>query len=193
VQCSSYNGGNRTTGDDQRFERPPVPPNLGPQVTRSPRTQLAQFSGPTESLLCRYSPDNFAGIPLARFRSSDILSAVPASIHALAPLESGGTIARRGFAVQDHVAAGLCLDMLADPTLAQVWCESQDDITLVWLAGIAEEIEFVQVKSNELDQLWTIAKLMEKEKKQHADGTKTDGLCILVIGRLKGYHSWALQ
>jgi len=69
--------------------------------------------------------------------------------------------------------------MLADPTLAQVWCESQDDVTLIWLSALAEEIEFVQVKSNELDQLWTIAKLLEKEKKQHTDGTKTDGLCIL--------------
>lgn len=93
------------------------------------------------------------------------------SIHKLKPLEIGGVVARHGFAVQDHVAAGFCLDMLEDQTLTQVWCETQDDVTLIWLNGTAEEIEFVQVKSNELDQLWTIAKLLEKERiESNGDG-----------------------
>ncbi len=40
-------------------------------------------------------------------------------------LRIGGTVAHRGFAVQDHIAAGHCLDMLEDSTLSQVWCETQ--------------------------------------------------------------------
>ena len=97
------------------------------------------------------------------------MSAVPRSIHDLPPLEIGGTVARRGFAVQDHIAAGHCLDMLEDPTLSQVWCETQDDVTLLWVNASGEEVEFVQVKSNEFDQLWSIAKLLEKEKAKEAD------------------------
>ncbi len=54
--------------------------------------------------------------------------------------------------------------MLEDPNLTQVWCETQDDVTLLWLSTTAEEVEFVQVKSHEFDQLWSIAKLLEKEK-----------------------------
>jgi hypothetical protein len=101
------------------------------------------------------------------------VSAVRPSIHDLPPLEIGGTVARRGFAVQDHVAASHCLDMLADPTLSQVWCETQDDVTLLWVNASGEEVEFVQVKSNEFDQLWSIAKLLEKEKAKEAD--ESDG------------------
>lgn len=106
------------------------------------------------------------------------LSVIPKSIHELPPLEIGGTFARIGFAVQDHVAAGHCLDMLEDSTLSQVWCETQDDVTLLWMTASGEEVEFVQVKSNELDQLWSIAKLLEKETATeagdlHAVKTKT--------------------
>jgi hypothetical protein len=80
------------------------------------------------------------------------------SIHDLAPMEQGGPTARAGFLYQDHVAARFCIQMLRNPTLAAVWCETLDDITLIWNtpAG-AESVEFVQVKSNELDQMWSIA------------------------------------
>ncbi|MEK6260985.1 MAG: dsDNA nuclease domain-containing protein [Planctomycetota bacterium] len=81
------------------------------------------------------------------------------SIQDLPPLETGGTFARHGFAVQDHVAAGFCLDMISDPSLAQVWSENQDDVTLIWEGVTATEVEFVQVKSNEMDQLWSISML----------------------------------
>jgi Cap4 dsDNA endonuclease len=97
------------------------------------------------------------------------------SIHALSPIEIGGTIARCGFALQDHVAACHCLDMLEDETLAQVWCETQDDVTLLWRNSLGEEVEFVQVKANELDQLWTIAKLLEKEQIPEAPNETGDG------------------
>jgi hypothetical protein len=73
------------------------------------------------------------------------------SIRDLPPLETGGVIARNGFNLQDHVAAGYCIDMLApDSQLKEVWCERQDDITLLWSDGT---VEFVQVKST--DTNWT--------------------------------------
>ncbi|MFN0019488.1 MAG: dsDNA nuclease domain-containing protein [Pirellulaceae bacterium] len=97
------------------------------------------------------------------------------SIHDLPPLEIGGVVARYGFAIQDHVAAGFCLDMLDDPMLSQVWCETQDDVTLIWTDGKEEKVEFVQVKSNDLDQLWTIAKLLEKEKVALSVDAATNG------------------
>ena len=63
--------------------------------------------------------------------------------------------------------------MLEDPTLSQVWCETQDDVTLLWMNASGEEVEFVQVKSNEFDQLWSIAKLLAREKAKEAD--ESDG------------------
>ncbi|MFO1043282.1 MAG: dsDNA nuclease domain-containing protein [Planctomycetaceae bacterium] len=95
------------------------------------------------------------------------------SIHALPPLERGGVVARHGFDVQDHVAAGFVLSMLELPELLQVWCETHDDITLIWQGQSGEEIEFVQVKSNELDQLWSVSKLCEREKKDKASKAGT--------------------
>jgi Cap4 dsDNA endonuclease len=94
----------------------------------------------------------------------------------LDPLEQGGPAARRGFAYQDHVAAGKCLDMLLDGGPCEVWCEAEDDIVLVWLIQGEEWFEFVQVKSNELDQLWSVAKLCEQESAK--DG-KRPGACIV--------------
>lgn len=74
-------------------------------------------------------------------------------------MEQGGPIARRGIAYQDHVAAGKCLDMLLGDGPCEVWCDAEDDIVLVWLIQGEEWFEFVQVKSNELDKLWSVADL----------------------------------
>jgi hypothetical protein len=80
------------------------------------------------------------------------------SIYDLSPLEQGGPLARTGFLYQDHVAARFCIDMLRNPKLLEVWCETLDDITLIWaIDGGGVTVEFVQVKSNELDQMWSIA------------------------------------
>lgn len=87
----------------------------------------------------------------------------PKPIRELPPLETGGIEARQGIGIQDHVAAGFCIQMVADATLKEVWCERHDDITLVWEGNGIETIEFVQVKSNELDQLWTTAKLCARD------------------------------
>ena len=72
------------------------------------------------------------------------------SIHSLPPLERGGVEARIGFAFQDHVAASYLIDLLEEPTLLEVWCETHDDITLIWQGKASQEVEFVQVKSNAL-------------------------------------------
>lgn len=85
------------------------------------------------------------------------------SIRALSPLESGGVHARAGLSFQDHVATAFLLRMLTDDCLAEVWCETQDDVTLIWQRGSAEAVEFVQVKSAELDHLWSIAELCRRE------------------------------
>ena len=76
------------------------------------------------------------------------------SIRDLKPLETGGVVARVGMGLQDHVAAGFCIRMLSDPSVLEVWCERQDDVTLLWSDGKGKErVEFVQVKST--DQAWT--------------------------------------
>ena len=81
------------------------------------------------------------------------------SIFDLKPLEEGGSVARTGFLYQDHVAARFCIEMLSDPCLTEVWCETEDDIVLIWSLCGGTRVEFVQVKSDELSQLWTPALL----------------------------------
>lgn len=88
----------------------------------------------------------------------------PPSIHDLPPIETGGVEARQGFSFQDHVAAGYCLDMLRDESLTQVWCESQDDITLIWQADGSVRVEFVQVKKSEPNRLWSVSLLCARDK-----------------------------
>jgi hypothetical protein len=85
------------------------------------------------------------------------------SIRDVPPIETGGSDARRGFDLQDHVAARFCVLMLTATTLKEVWCENQDDVTLIWEHDSGERVEFVQVKNNQLDGLWSIAKLCERK------------------------------
>jgi hypothetical protein len=94
---------------------------------------------------------------------------LPRSIHNLTPLESGGVIARAGLLFQDHVAVSFCLEMVSSAQLTQVWCETQDDITLIWEQENHEEAEFVQVKDVHLGQLWSVAKLCEGNKEGASD------------------------
>jgi Cap4, dsDNA endonuclease domain len=86
------------------------------------------------------------------------------SIYELPLSETGGTDARRGFDYQDDVAAAFCLEMVASDALLQVQCETYDDITIIWQDNTVEKVEFIQVKKIDLDQLWTIAKLCQREK-----------------------------
>jgi hypothetical protein len=102
-------------------------------------------------------------------------AAVAESIHELAPLETGGVEARQGLGFQDHIAAGFCIEMLQDDALTEVWCESQDDVTLIWMKVDGQMVEFVQVKRNEPDRLWSIAMLCKRERKARNTGGIEDG------------------
>jgi hypothetical protein len=86
------------------------------------------------------------------------------SVFDTAPIDQGGIYARQGFAYQDDVAAGFYLQMLVSSNLLEVSCETYDDILLVWQDTNDKVLEFVQVKAEHLDQLWTIAKLCERSK-----------------------------
>lgn len=85
------------------------------------------------------------------------------SIRVLKPLNKGGVIARSGFTFQDHVAVSFCLEMASNPDIAEVWCETHDDITLIRRKDGVEVVEFIQVKDLDIDQLWTVAKLCERD------------------------------
>lgn len=87
------------------------------------------------------------------------------SIHELPPLERGGVAARQGFEFQDHVAAGFLLDLLNRSELSEVWCETHDDVTLIWEGPTKSEVEFVQVKALTLNQLWSVPILTSRDKK----------------------------
>lgn len=74
------------------------------------------------------------------------------------PCEEGGPTARSGFNYQDEIAVGFLIAMLETPTLLKVHCETHDDIVLVRVAEAGQRLaEFVQVKSNEPDKLWSVA------------------------------------
>ena len=111
-----------------------------------------------------YASNAFLRMPqLSRIKMNDV--PLPNSYHDLPPLERGGVEARKGFEFQDHIAAGMLIEMLADDELLEVWCETHDDITLVWDGASAQEFEFVQVKALTLGQLWSVAKLTERKRK----------------------------
>lgn len=92
------------------------------------------------------------------------------------PLEEGGIVARDGFSFQDHVAVGFLLNMFLDKRLIEVRCESQDDITLIWDEDGTIIVEFVQVKGNKLNQLWSIAKVCERGRQLLAGSSDGDSV-----------------
>ncbi len=94
----------------------------------------------------------------------------PLSIRDLKPLNVGGVVARRGFYFQDHVAVSFCLKMLISDGLKEVWCETQDDITLIWQDGDDEWVEFIQVKDLGLSHFWSIAELCKQERNLNGQG-----------------------
>lgn len=89
---------------------------------------------------------------------------VKSSIHNLKPLETGGTVSRSGFIYQDHVAVSFLLTMVINELLEEVWCETQDDITLIWSGEQGQEVELVQVKNLSLRSFWSVTKLCQREK-----------------------------
>ncbi|RKE35652.1 uncharacterized protein DUF4297 [Paraburkholderia sp. BL23I1N1] len=81
------------------------------------------------------------------------------SVDDACPAEEGGPIARTGFSYQDEVAVGFLIDMLCDPSLVKIHCESHDDILLLRSGEAGRIAEFVQVKGGEADKLWSVADL----------------------------------
>jgi hypothetical protein len=85
------------------------------------------------------------------------------SIHEPVQTEQGGPAARQGFAFQDRVAVSCCLEMLENESIAAVWCETYDDILILWSVSGGETAEFVQVKNEQPNQLWTLALLYSRD------------------------------
>ena len=112
---------------------------------------------------------------MAKTPSKTAKLAKKGSFRDLDPLEQGGRVARDGFAYQDHVASGKCLDMLLGGGPVEVWCEAEDDIVQVWLTDTEEWFEFVQVKGNDLGQAWTVSKLCDRESARGGQGRQGAG------------------
>ncbi|HEV2620302.1 MAG TPA: dsDNA nuclease domain-containing protein [Acidobacteriaceae bacterium] len=87
------------------------------------------------------------------------------SVEDATPSEEGGPIARTGFNYQDEIAVGYLLDMLEDPSILKVHCETHDDIILVSQSSSTQVVaEYVQVKGSEEDKYWSVADLCVKVK-----------------------------
>lgn len=86
--------------------------------------------------------------------------------------DAGGIAARKGFRIQDHVAARLAIEMLRDPAIEQLECETGDDIVLRRKEGGETVHEYVQVKTTEKDAKWSITELTTRDK-----GRKQSSIC----------------
>lgn len=75
------------------------------------------------------------------------------------PRDRGGSIARSGFAFQDDVAVSFLIDMLLDPGISKVHCETHDDLVVVRHGEAGRFAEFVQVKSGRDGKLWSVSDL----------------------------------
>lgn len=78
------------------------------------------------------------------------------------PHEEGGPTARAGLSYQDEIVVDIFLDMIEDATIQKVHCETHDDILVKRVQGGEQFVEYVQVKSNEPDSLWSVATLCAK-------------------------------
>ncbi len=77
--------------------------------------------------------------------------------------DTGGVAARKGFKYQDHAAAQFVLQMISNPNLLQVECETADDIVLVWLNSDSQNWEYVQVKTTENDKKWSQTEITKRD------------------------------
>ncbi|MGU3537363.1 dsDNA nuclease domain-containing protein [Methylobacterium sp. A54F] len=88
------------------------------------------------------------------------------SIDEAKPMEQGGPIARIGFNYQDDIAVGFLIEMLDDPAIIKIHCETHDDIVIVRVEGVDIIVaEYAQVKAGEDNKLWSIADLCQRKKK----------------------------
>lgn len=77
--------------------------------------------------------------------------------------DAGAVAARQGFKYQDHVGAHFVLEMINNPSLLCVECETADDIVLVWDDGGVERPEYVQVKTTEGDKKWSLLEICKRD------------------------------
>lgn len=99
------------------------------------------------------------------------------SINDAPPEDLGGVYARQGFAYQDDVAAYFLIEMLVNDELSEVRCETNEDITNIWIFDGNRVAEYVQVKAEHIDQLWTIPRLTSRE----LSATKPDGIGTSIL------------
>src|SRR5687767_2221781 len=66
--------------------------------------------------------------------------------------------------------------MALTPDLLEVWCETQDDVTLIW----KDYVEFVQAKKTELNQLWSIS-LIAGSDRQTSSTSHRDAESISIL------------
>ena len=91
-------------------------------------------------------------------------SSIFPSVDERKPDEEGGPIAREGFDWQDEVAVSFFIEMLSDPSILKVHCETHDDIIVVRENSSAGRVaEYVQVKAINQDKLWSVADLCKRE------------------------------
>jgi len=99
------------------------------------------------------------------------------SIDDAPPEDLGGVYARQGFAYQDDVAAHFLIEMLVNDELTEVRCETNEDITNIWIRDGNRVAEYVQVKAEHFDQLWTISKLAQRK----TSVTKPNGIGTSIL------------
>lgn len=115
------------------------------------------------------------------------------SVDDAVPDEQGGPTARIGFNYQDEVAVSVLLEMLADPLVIKVHCETHDDIAKIYHTdangGALICAEYIQVKASEQDKLWSVADLCADsgqsifEKSLRRDGCKEESRFRIVTLR----------
>lgn len=89
------------------------------------------------------------------------------SVDEASPVEEGGPIARSGFNYQDEIAVGFLIEMLDEPGVLKVHCETHDDIVVVRSCNSSEIIaEYIQVKAGETDKLWSVADICGLKKRR---------------------------
>src|SRR6266404_4570228 len=107
--------------------------------------------------------DKKSAEPTAGSSPMVVVPSVFPSVDDVCPLDQGGSIARTGFTYQDEVAVSFVVEMLQNPALLRVHCETHDDVLLVWATKDGNAAEYAQVKAAELDQLWTVAGLCRRD------------------------------
>lgn len=104
---------------------------------------------------------------------------MPKELSNIAPSsDAGGIAARKGFRVQDHVAARLALEMIYDSAILQLECETGDDVVLRRVVAGQTVIEYIQVKTTQIDSKWNIRELTTRvDRKQGSSICEKSLLC----------------